>query len=91
MVTFRKYHRTLALIMTLPLGLTILTGLGYTLLDEWLDMGRLGHFLLDLHSGELLGLDEIYPILNGLGALGLLITGITMTPLFTRSRKVRRY
>lgn len=66
MGTFRKYHRALALIMALPLGLT----LGYTLLDEWLGMDRLGHFLLDFHSDELLGLDEIYPIVNGLGALG---------------------
>jgi hypothetical protein len=84
--TFRKYHRTLAIIMTLPLGLTILTGFGYTFFDEWLHMDSLGHFLMELHTGEILGLDEIYPILNGLGALGLLVTGVSMTRLIKAKR-----
>lgn len=84
--SFRKYHRTLAIIMTLPLALTILTGLGYTFFDEWLHLDGIGEFLIQLHTGELVGLGEIYPILNGIGAIGLLITGVTMTGLMRRKR-----
>jgi hypothetical protein len=31
---------------------------------------------------ELLDLEKIYPLLNGLGVIGLLITGLSMTGLF---------
>jgi uncharacterized membrane protein affecting hemolysin expression len=34
---FRKYHRTLAIILCLPLLVTILTGVGYSIFDEWLE------------------------------------------------------
>jgi uncharacterized iron-regulated membrane protein len=86
---FRKYHRFLAIIMTLPLALTILTGLGYTLSEDWLHLENLGEFLIGLHTGEIFGLEEIYPILNSLGAIGLLITGITMTGLMRRKRNAQ--
>ncbi|HEY9762667.1 MAG TPA: peptidase [Trichocoleus sp.] len=82
--SFRKYHRTLSIIMMLPLGLTILSGLGYTIFSDWLKMGSVGGFLLRLHTGDLVGLGQIYPILNGLGALGLLITGISLTGVMRR-------
>lgn len=90
MRSFRKYHRTLSIIMALPLGLTILTGLGYTFFDEWLHMGSVGGLMLRLHTGELVGLGGIYPILNGLGALGLLITGITMTGVMRRKGRASK-
>ncbi|PZV07651.1 MAG: peptidase [Leptolyngbya sp.] len=84
--TFRKYHRSLAIIMALPLGLTILTGLGYTIFEDWLHLDGVGEFLIGLHTGELVGLEDIYPVLNGLGAIGLVITGIVMSGL-TKSRR----
>jgi hypothetical protein len=31
---------------------------------------------------EIIHLEKIYPILNGLGLIGLLITGLSMTGLF---------
>lgn len=84
---FRKYHRALAILMALPLGLTILTGLGYTVFEDWLHVEGLGRFLIELHTGELLGLEEIYPVLNGLGAIGLVITGVVMSGLMKTRRK----
>jgi hypothetical protein len=85
--TFRKYHRSLAIIMALPLGLTILTGLGYTISEDWLHLDGIGEFLIGLHTGELLGLEDVYPVLNGLGAIGLVVTGIVMSSLTKTRRK----
>lgn len=81
---FRKYHRQIAIIMCLPLFLTILTGMGYTIAHEWLHQDELGEFILQVHTLEILHLDTIYPILNGLGLIGLLVTGLSMMGLFRK-------
>ncbi|MDZ7961784.1 MAG: peptidase [Aulosira sp. DedQUE10] len=81
---FRKYHRQIAIVLCIPLFLTVLTGMGYTIADEWFHQGELGEFLLRIHTFEILRLGKIYPILNGLGLIGLLITGVSMTGLFRK-------
>lgn len=81
---FRKYHRTLAIIACLPLIITVISGVGYTIMDEWFDQGEIGRFLLSLHTFEIIHLEKIYPLLNGIGLIGLLVTGITMTGLFKK-------
>jgi hypothetical protein len=86
--SFRKFHRSLALIMALPLLLTIVTGVAYSVLSEWIhadNLTGLQAMLLQLHTGRLFKLEKFYPLLNGLGLLGLLVTGITMTRLFRQS------
>jgi hypothetical protein len=83
--TFRKYHRVLAGIVALPLILTTITGMLVTTVAEWkLNFGISRSFLLGLHNGELFHLEAIYPILNGMGLLAMLITGLNMTNLFHR-------
>lgn len=81
---FRKYHRAIAIAASLPLILTVLTGLGYTIFDEWFELEGAGTFLLSLHSMSILHLEGIYPLLNGLGLIGLLVTGLSMTGLFNK-------
>ncbi|MDX2214975.1 MAG: PepSY domain-containing protein [Oculatellaceae cyanobacterium bins.114] len=81
---FRKYHRSLALILSLPLLLTVLTGMGYVIFDEWLHMGKVGHFMIELHTMHLVGLETIYPLLTGLGLVGLLVTGANLLGWFRR-------
>ncbi len=82
---FRKYHRWLALIVLFPLSLTVVTGMLTTVSQEWpINIGLGSDFLLKLHTGEIFGLQAIYPILNGLGVIGLLITGASMLGLFGR-------
>lgn len=79
----RKYHRAIAPILALPLLLTILSGMGATIIRDWgLNLGVTANWLLKLHTGEIFHLEAIYPILNGLGLLGLLVTGISMSSLF---------
>ncbi|WP_413167164.1 peptidase [Capilliphycus salinus ALCB114379] len=79
---FRKYHRLIAVTASLPLLLTVITGVGYTIFDEWLHLDKIGGFLMQLHTLKILGLDEIYPVLNGIALIGLLVTGLSMTSLF---------
>lgn len=81
---FRKYHRFIAIAVSLPLILTVITGVGYTIFDEWFDQDNIAHFLMRIHTMKILGLDEIYPVLNGLGLVGLLVTGLSMTGLFRK-------
>ena len=84
---FRKYHRLLAIALSLPLLLTVITGVGVTIVDEWFHQEELGEFFLDVHTLKILHLEAIYPLLTGLGLIGLLITGLSMTGLFKdRSR-----
>lgn len=85
---FRKYHRAIAPILALPLLLTILSGMGATMIRDWgLNLGVTAHWLLKLHTGEVFHLEAIYPILNGLGLLGLLVTGISMSGLLKPKAK----
>jgi hypothetical protein len=42
---FRRYHRQIAITLCLPLFWTLLTGVGYTIVDEWFGQGQLGAFL----------------------------------------------
>lgn len=75
----RNLHRMLAPIMVLPLLLTLITG---SLFQMAVVSGKTSEFiwLLDLHRGKFgsINLDKIYPFLNAIGLLTLLITGIIM-------------
>ncbi len=81
--TFRKYHRLLATVVCLPLLITVCTGIGITIAHRWFHQNDLSGFLINLHTYRIVGLDAIAPILNGLGLLGLISTGLSMTGLFS--------
>lgn len=81
---FRKYHRILAIILCLPLVLTVVTGMAYTILVEWFELEDMVEVLLGLHTLEIVHLDKFYPVLNGIGLIGLLVTGMTMTNMFKK-------
>jgi hypothetical protein len=82
---FRKYHRTLAIILCLPLALTVLTGMLATIAESWsVPLGLSHSTLLHIHNGEIFHLEAIYPLLNGIGLTGLLVTGLSMTSLFKK-------
>ncbi|MBE9094421.1 peptidase [Tychonema sp. LEGE 07203] len=86
--SFHKYHRMIGIIVALPLTLTVLTGMVATIGREWpLNIGISSRFMLKVHTGEIFHLQAIYPILNGLGMLGLLVTGLSMSGLFGRRKQ----
>jgi hypothetical protein len=82
---FRQYHRWLATIICLPLAATVITGM-FASLPPALQLGLGRSAFLKVHTGEILHLEKIYPLLNGLGVLGLLVTGLSMTGLFRKRR-----
>lgn len=83
---FRKYHRTLAIMLSLPIFLTVITGVAYSIFNDWLGQESIGEVMLQIHTMEVLHLEEIYPLLNGIGMIGLLITGLSMTRLFSKQK-----
>lgn len=89
---FRKYHRVLSLIIAIPFFLTVITGMLATLLKEWPMPGQMAEqflgLMVRLHTGEAFHLEKIYPLLTGLGMIGLLVTGISLLQSKRKSRKV---
>jgi hypothetical protein len=83
---FRKYHRWLAIVFALPLLTTVLTGITFPIARA-LNQRQLAGFLIHVHTLEIFGLDAIFPIINGIGLLGLLVTGLYMTSLFRQQRR----
>jgi hypothetical protein len=85
----RKLHRTLAPIIFLPLFITALTGVSYRVANSWFNTpDEVGEFLMYVHQGTFFGKDlrVFYVLLNALGVIAMLFTGILMTGLFRRDR-----
>jgi hypothetical protein len=81
----RQAHALLAPVVVAPLLLTATTGVSYRVLRDWLGWDRdRAHGLMTLHEGEwlkpLLGRhgETVYVLLNGLGLLWMLATGLTL-------------
>ncbi|MBR8826828.1 MAG: hypothetical protein DSM107014_02815 [Gomphosphaeria aponina SAG 52.96 = DSM 107014] len=86
--TLRKLHRRLAPIIFLPFFVTAITGIIYRLGISWFGLsGDAAQILLVIHQGEYLGeqLKPIYVLLNGLGLIAMLVTGIIMSGLFRKN------
>lgn len=88
--TFRKYHRLIATLFCLPLLFTALTGISVAITDTWLHQEELAAFLIAVHTLQIFKLDAIVPVLNGLGLIGLVATGASMTGLFAKRHQPKR-
>ncbi len=88
----RKYHRIIAPIVALPLILTVLTGMLATIIREWpVNIGLTSSgLILGIHTGEIFHLQAVYPILNGLGLIVLVVTGISMSGIFGKKKRERQ-
>lgn len=90
-VRLRQIHRALVPVMILPLLLTLTTGV---LFQFAVASDRTNEFLwlLELHRGKFgqLNLDAVYPILNALGLLTLILTGLIMWLQVPRKRGKNR-
>lgn len=87
--SFRKLHRILAPILFLPIMLTTITGIGYRIGNTWFHVTkRYAQIMMSIHQGTFLGQELVpfYVLLNGLGVIGLLVTGIVMSGVFRNRR-----
>ncbi len=80
-MTFRKFHRKVALVCFPLLAVSALTGLTYRLGRNWFKMSdETGAVVRSIHEGKYLGelLSPFYVLLTGLGLLLLIVSGLTM-------------
>jgi uncharacterized iron-regulated membrane protein len=85
----RQLHRKIAPIVFIPLFLSAFTGIAYRVARSWFGASdEIGEALMFIHQGTFLGkeLRVFYVILNGLGLVAMLVSGIIMTGIF-RPRK----
>jgi len=87
--TFRQYHRLIALIFCLPLFFTALTGTSIVIADQWLHQDAWVAFLVAVHTFQIFKLDAILPVVNGLGLIGLVATGLSMSRVLTKRQPKR--
>jgi hypothetical protein len=81
---FRKYHRSIAIAACTPLVLTVVTGDLITFTGERLGQGEVAETIRKVHALEIIHLEKIFPLLNAIGLVGLLVTGLSMSGLFRK-------
>ncbi|XFA72052.1 PepSY domain-containing protein [Thermosynechococcaceae cyanobacterium Okahandja] len=80
-MNLRRLHRKTALIFTVPLLLTALTGISYRIGRSWFGLtDEFGELMMILHEGRFLGkpMVPVYVLLLGLGLLSITISGIAL-------------
>lgn len=96
-MNWRKLHRFIAPIIFLPIFLTTITGVAYRLGRSWFNIpkgdGTLAETLMMIHQGGFLGkqLIPFYVLLDGIGLIGLLVTGLFMMGIFKKRRRPSPY
>ena len=81
LVRVRELHQRIAPFVLLPLFVTVCSGIGYRLARDWFGASREQvHWLMTLHEGEWLGptLEPIVVLMNAVGLLWMLITGLAL-------------
>ena len=81
LVRVRELHQRIAPFVLLPLFVTVCSGVGYRLARDWFGASREQvHWLMTLHEGEWLGptLEPVVVLMNAVGLLWMLITGLAL-------------
>jgi len=90
-LSIRRIHSILAPIVFLPLLVSAVTGIAYRVSRSWLGLPKEQvEFLMKIHQGSYFGDfgKPIYVLLVGLGLIGMLFTGISMTRIFPKRRSL---
>lgn len=88
---FRKYHRQLSIMVSLPLMLMALTGTVSPILEE-MHFDTAVKLIRKIHSGKIFFGSGyvVYSALSGLALLGLLVTGFSMLRMFNGRKNLKR-
>ena len=87
--SLRNLHRKLAPIVFLPLFVSAFTGVGYRIGKTWFGFSdNFGDVMMYIHQGTYLGsqLRPFYVLLNGLGLVAMVVSGVVMSGIFRGSR-----
>ncbi|MDD3012247.1 MAG: hypothetical protein PHC34_00905 [Candidatus Gastranaerophilales bacterium] len=79
---FYKHHRIFGIILFIPLFLTAITGVLAIIFDEVFDNRALAKLMIEIHTMEILGIEDIYCIIVGIGMIWLLVTGLVLSGIF---------
>lgn len=79
---FYKHHKILGIIFFIPLFLTALTGVLAVIFEEVFENRELAHLMIEIHTMDILGIEDIYCVIVGISMLYLLITGLYMSGIF---------
>ena len=85
----RAFHRILGAILLLPLAVSAVTGIGFKVGEEWLDLPKSTlDLIINIHQGSWLGQTGrvLYVLAIGIGLLILTVTGLQMTGLFRKKK-----
>ena len=90
-VRLRQLHSKIAPFMLLPLLITLFTGMGFQIAVS-LDQASEFLWLMEWHRGKFgaINLEMVYPFLNALGLLTLIITGMVMWFQMNKRTRKRR-
>ncbi len=83
----RKVHQKIAPVIFLPLLVTVITGVIFDITETWFNPSESWkELILSIHKGAYLGekIGILYVILNGLGVVVMLVTGLSMLRSFNR-------
>ncbi|MEA5582032.1 PepSY-associated TM helix domain-containing protein [Nodularia harveyana UHCC-0300] len=86
-LNFRRIHSVIAPIIFLPLLVSAITGISYSLGERWLGLPEEQiELLMTIHQGSYFGSvgKPIYVFLIGLGLIAMLFTGLSMTGIFRK-------
>lgn len=79
---FHKHHKILGIIFFIPLFLTALTGVLAIIFEEVFENRELAHLMIEIHTMDILGIENIYCVIVGISMIYLLITGLYLSGIF---------
>ncbi|WP_199248994.1 PepSY domain-containing protein [[Phormidium] sp. ETS-05] len=91
---FRQIHRQIAPIVFIPLFLSAITGIAYSLGKSWFDLPREStHIFMVIHEAEYFGkyLEPIYVLFLAIGIITMIVTGLTMARSFSKKPKITKW
>lgn len=84
---FYKHHKILGIIFFIPLFLTAITGVLAVIFEEIFDNRELAHLMIEIHTMDILGIEDIYCVVVGISMIYLLITGLYLSGIFSSKLK----
>jgi|GEM_PF-4888190 len=79
---FYKHHRIIGIVLFIPLFLTAVTGVLAIIFEEVFDNRELAKLMIEIHTMDILGIEDIYCVIVGIGMIWLLVTGLVLSGIF---------
>ncbi|MEI7473545.1 MAG: peptidase [bacterium] len=85
----RKVHITLGVICAIPVLLTLITGMGAVISEDYFGNEKFADFLISIHTMEIFGLQKIYPLFVGFCLFSMIVSGLILVIKKPRPKNVQ--